>query len=348
MKMIKPSYKIYNIPDATDHDAVLMHLERIGRTCYKSEDRITSDSCIKFIENIRNLKHWAILEHYIFTISVSSQIYFSIVELLSERTIRNPDILMKIGYIRATRWDEADGEYRYLISFSATAINNLIQCPEFKNDPDFGLVDIYMFMCKHYPELMVQSDDIIKPSIIDKNIKFLTRKEIRLLPNWLRDIHDFMSVLFVVDRGITHEIVRHRPASFAQESTRYCNYSKFKFGNEITVIIPSCFDNGMSDDLNTKLFDVWKKSCENSMNDYLKLLEMGATAQEARSVLPTSIKADLIMTANIYEFKHFFNMRCDKPAHPQMREVACPLLIEANESNEYKHLFDDQIHLVNK
>jgi thymidylate synthase (FAD) len=133
--------------------------------------------------------------------------------------------------------------------------------------------------------------------------------------------HASMTVKFIVDRGVSHELVRHRLASFAQESTRYCNYSKAKFGEEITVIRPLW----LKDDL---AMDIWEAACENAEATYFKLLEEGWTPQQARSVLPNSLKTEVIMTANMREWRHFFRLRAAGETgapHPQMLEVAVPL-----------------------
>lgn len=138
--------------------------------------------------------------------------------------------------------------------------------------------------------------------------------------------HSGFTVRFVVDRGVSHEIVRHRIASYAQESTRYCNYNKDKFGNEITVIMPCFFDTGIGTASNSLVYKDWERSCEVAEYRYLKLLKQGATPQEARSVLPNSLKTEVMMTANFREWRNFFKLRTPKGAHPQMREVAIPLL----------------------
>lgn len=138
--------------------------------------------------------------------------------------------------------------------------------------------------------------------------------------------HSGFTVRFIVDRGVSHELVRHRIASFAQESTRYCNYSKDKHGNEITVIMPFFFDTGMGTASNSLVYDAWKHSCEVAEREYMKLLEYGATPQQARSVLPNSLKTEVMMTANFREWRSFFKLRIVKGAHPQMREVTIPLL----------------------
>ena len=134
--------------------------------------------------------------------------------------------------------------------------------------------------------------------------------------------HSSLSVRFVVDRGVSHELVRHRIASFAQESTRYCNYSKDKFGNEITVIEP-CFWNE-----DTGFYECWKVSCEQSERYYFELLNGGATPQQARTVLPNSLKTEITITANYREWRNFFKLRTAEASHPQMREVTIPLLKE--------------------
>ena len=134
--------------------------------------------------------------------------------------------------------------------------------------------------------------------------------------------HSSLSVKFVVDRGVSHELVRHRIASFAQESTRYCNYSKDKFGNEITVIEP-CFWNE-----DTGFYECWKASCEQSERYYFELLNGGATPQQARTVLPNSLKTEITITANYREWRNFFRLRTAGASHPRMREVTRPLLKE--------------------
>ena len=138
--------------------------------------------------------------------------------------------------------------------------------------------------------------------------------------------HEKVSVKVVCDRGVSHEIVRHRIASYSQESTRYCNYSKDRFGNEITVIEP-CFWNDSSDD-DTLKYTIWKDAIDNAEKAYFKLIDAGASPQEARSVLPNSLKTEIIMTMNLREWRHFFKLRTSPAAHPQMLEIARPMLDE--------------------
>lgn len=138
--------------------------------------------------------------------------------------------------------------------------------------------------------------------------------------------HFSFSVKFIVDRGVSHEIVRHRVASFAQESTRYCNYGSKDGG--ITVIEPLFFRPLDGKDVQ---YRSWYTSCLEAEGAYLDMLKDGATPQEARAVLPTSLKTEIVMTANLREWRHFFELRAcgatGKP-HPQMLEVTVPLLKE--------------------
>lgn len=148
--------------------------------------------------------------------------------------------------------------------------------------------------------------------------------------------HQAITVKFVCDRGVSHEIVRHRIASFAQESTRYCNYSNDKFGSEITVIEPFFFDE------NSEEYKVWWACCATAEVDYLRLLRLGRSPQEARSVLPNSLKTEIVVTMNVREWRHFFKLRCASTAHPQMRELAIPLFEEMKEL--LPELFEDIIY----
>ena len=137
--------------------------------------------------------------------------------------------------------------------------------------------------------------------------------------------HEKATVMFIVDRGISHELVRHRIAAYSQESTRYCRYDRDKFGNEISVIEPFFFS------AREDMYSVWRKSCEEAENAYMAMLSGGCSAQEARSVLPNSLKTEIVVTYNMREWRHFFRLRCDRAAHPQMRQAAIPLLLHFRE-----------------
>lgn len=132
--------------------------------------------------------------------------------------------------------------------------------------------------------------------------------------------HGSITVRFICDRGVSHEIVRHRLAAYCQESTRYCNYSKDGFGGEITVIEPSWCSEG------DPTYDVWKKACLRAELAYFDLMTIGCSPQEARSVLPNSLKTEVVMTADLREWRHFLKLRCAQAAHPDMKVLARQLL----------------------
>lgn len=175
-----------------------------------------------------------------------------------------------------------------------------------------------------------KSEDKIGEGTAEKMVKALVKSKHEAMLE-----HFSFSVKFIVDRGVSYELVRHRVASFAQESTRYCNYSNK--GGEITVIQP-CYIN-KSVDLEERAVEnaeymIWHSDMILAEEAYLDLLSIGATPQEARAVLPNSLKTEVVMTANLREWRHFFSLRAcgatGKP-HPQMLEVAVPLLKEVKE-----------------
>lgn len=145
--------------------------------------------------------------------------------------------------------------------------------------------------------------------------------------------HESISVRVICDRGISHEIVRHRLAAYSQESTRYCNYSKDKHDNSLTFIEPFFWNN------NKEMRSEWYDAMWRAENTYLLMIENGAKPQEARSVLPNSLKTEIVITYNLRVWQHFFKLRTSKAAHPQIREIVCPML------DEFKKLipviFDD-------
>ena len=144
--------------------------------------------------------------------------------------------------------------------------------------------------------------------------------------------HEKATVCFVVDCGVSHEIVRHRIGSYSQESTRYCNYSNEKFGNEITVIEPFFYGK------EKELYDIWERACLEAERSYLALLKSSAP-EAARTVLPNSLKTEIAVTYDMREWRHFFQLRCSGRAHPQMQQVAIPLLLKFKEC--LPPLFDD-------
>ncbi len=145
--------------------------------------------------------------------------------------------------------------------------------------------------------------------------------------------HEKVTVRFICDRGVTHEMVRHRIASFSQESTRYCNYAQDRFGSELTFIKPCFWEDG-SENMKT-----WEETMQYIENAYNKMIADGAKPEEARSILPNSLKTEIVVTMNMREWRHFFKLRTAPAAHPQIREISIALLKEFKE--KLPVLFDD-------
>jgi len=309
MKIVKPSVEILEYPDANDKIAVYKFLEKIGRTCYKSEDRITEDSCIKFIDQLIMRRHTSVLEHFTYVTELSKQEYY---DIKNHWDTINPynrfvNITRSIKYYPESLYQE-----RYLMSFSIASKINL----GYYNSNDYltRLVDKKIFNCYN-----------------ESNKVFLTQNEIEnSLTKEEQQKHRYLTVKFICDRGIMAELTRHRIASFSVESTRYANYSLDKFGNEITVISP--FDN--EDSYN---YNCWKVSCENAEYHYLKLLDLGEQPQIARAVLPNSLKTEVVMTAPLWSWKHFFNLRMSAGAHPQMQGLVKDLYEKLQSNEIYKN-----------
>jgi len=145
--------------------------------------------------------------------------------------------------------------------------------------------------------------------------------------------HEKVTVHIVCDRGVTHEIVRHRIASYSQESTRYCNYGADKFGNELTFIKPCFWEE------DSEIYKAWYKMMQNIENAYLLMMRNEIPPQEARSILPNSLKTEIVVTMNMREWRHFLKLRTSPASHPQIREVAYMILKEFKE--KIPVLFDD-------
>jgi len=192
-----------------------------------------------------------------------------------------------------------------------------------------------------------KSEDKIGPGTAEKMARQLKERHHGAMLEFGGD----PSVRFICDRGVTHELVRHRLCSFAQESTRYCNYSKDKFGNQMTFVIPPWFAEDLTEgewDVEETCFYLrgkqtfiqaahlpvvwsWLWSLRTAEVHYLDLIERGQSPQEARAVLPNSLKTEIVVKANTREWMHIFSQRCAAGAHPQMRELMVPLAKEFNE-----------------
>lgn len=280
MKLIKPSFEI--LDQQPGLEGIYKQIELAGRTCYKSEDKITEDSAKGFVERMVKSGHGAMLEH---------------------------------------------GTVYLFIPFSPLN-ENYTTCHKY-GDNKYSVVKIRN---EHF--------------LIEKNGCYITTNyRVLVENNWLDDLkfacdltewHERrVTVKFTCDRGVTHEFVRHRVFSFAQESTRYCNYSKDKFGNELTFIIPP-WCNISDNPSNEEEKKIWMGEkgyfeerfmmhCLIAENHYNELIELQYKPQQARAVLPNAIKAELVMTGFVSDWKHFFFLRDAVSAHPQARELAEPL-----------------------
>ena len=163
-----------------------------------------------------------------------------------------------------------------------------------------------------------KSEDRITPDSAEKFVRMIRKRGHHAMLEF-----GYVMAHIVGDRGNSHEQVRHRLASYAQESTRYCNYSKF--GNEITVVEQAIAPIG------SDKFPIWKESMERAERDYFNLLKNGWPPEEARSVLPIALKAEIVVGANLREWRHIFNMRCSKFAHPIIRGIMLGILKKFNE-----------------
>ena len=268
MRLIKPSVEIIK-QEKYDLLHVFKFIELAGRTCYKSENKITEDSASEFVDRMIKSGHGAMLEH--------GTIYLTI----PVSDISNPII------------------YKYILnSYSKIFI-------DFTNS----------YITTNY-RVLIENNWLDDLKYISEPYLFHTKRT---------------TVKLICDRGVSHEFIRHRVFSFAQESTRYCNYTKDKFNNELTFIIPCwikdleegnyyayCEYHHSKNDASKRWFD----SCMSSEFVYTNLIEEGWKPQEARTILPNSLKTELIMTGFDSDWQHFFELRCAPNAHPQAKELA--------------------------
>lgn len=271
-------------------DGIYKQIELAGRTCYKSEDRITETSAKAFVERMVASKHTAMLEH-------------GTVCLIAHQ-------------------DDSKHPYQWI--------------SKYQHNPYSKVNFIY--------KSLNMGKQILWGIVITTNYRVLVEND------WLKDLQYLckpteyhekrVTVHFVCDRAIANEFVRHRVFSFAQESTRYCNYSKDKFGKELSFIAPSWFkeevsyEKGGLEDANSQIF---VESCELAEKNYLDMLEFGgAKPQDARAILPLSLKTELIMTGFVSDWKHFFDLRAlgtTGAPHPDASKLAIPLYNEFKKRN---------------
>lgn len=296
MRIIKPSFEIWDQEEGLE--GIYKQIERAGRVCYKSEDKITETSAKEFVDRMIKSGHGAMLEHgtvYLLLNMASRQQYF--------KYCSNPySVANSTGEAEKGTW----------LGFVTTNYRVLVEN---------NWLDDLQYICEPGKEH-------------EKRI----------------------TVKFVCDRGVSHEFVRHRVFSFAQESTRYCNYSKDKFQG-VTYIQPPWLDGDISNEDDSKFYDVYTDvylhtltTAENAYLDLLKQWDEKVpdkrfksgyknnpwTPQQARAVLPNSLKTELVMTGFTKDWGHFFKLRDAGSAHPQARELAHPLHEEFKNRNLLK------------
>lgn len=300
MRLIEPYATII-----TERDP-FKQIERVGRTCYKSEDKITEDSAKKFYKGLVRREHTAMLEHATFLFEMDKFHYDSL-RILNKNN----------KYLNLT--DDFD---RYLVSGNLRAINEsgaICLCKALYD------VDKDLVYNKKMRDYLDTYDVKCMVSVV--NFHELEKPTENEFMN-----HYYMTFLYVTDRGVTHEMVRHRPASYAQESTRYCNYTKNQFGGELTFIKPAHWDS-LPDNIKFKYTQIWD-ACEEA---YSRLISLGQTPQQARAILPNSLKTEIIMTACAGELEHFFNLRSRGTTgapHPDIKKVA-DMALEIYEINKF-------------
>ena len=316
MKLIKPSFEIWNQPAGLE--GVYKQIEKVGRVCYKSEDKITEDSAKPFVERMTKSGHGAMLEHGTVYLLVPFETH--------------------ISKYKTNKYSKVRDIAKHLMDDKSAVTTNL--------------------------RVLVENDWLDDLQYICEPTEFHAKR---------------ITVHFVCDRGVSHEFVRHRVFSFAQESTRYCNYSKDKFGNEITFIIPCWLDipegkaywhdginyrvgvteeNIFGESVNPKAWFNKESNCvevhdyiqalDNAEKAYLRLMSAWEnrvtdrryvtgfkgnpwTSQQARAVLPNALKTELVMTGFVSDWNHFFDLRARGTTgapHPQAKELAEPLMKE--------------------
>ena len=305
------------------------HIEKVGRTCYKSEHLITEGSADKFVANLIKREHWAMLEHHTIYITMKGSAFL-------HTFLRECEVVSMYARIDGAEdteqfkffnWSFIDA--KSILSGSFRAFHDLFLRTQ-AYPCHSSTINYLASMLKHfYPVVFSDIETVgVDTDFSSYDVRPITGEELvetfKNRPEVIKK-HLTHTMHFVTDRGVSHEFVRHRVASFAQESTRYCNYSKDKFGNEIAVIEPCFWDS------NSAEYNEWKNSCRQSEICYFNLITLGkATPQEARAVLPNSLKTELIITATEEEWQHIVNLRylgTTGSPHPQMKE-SMGLIIE--------------------
>jgi thymidylate synthase (FAD) len=298
MKVIAPSFEIL---DELDRQSLAVRIEVCGRLCYKSEDKITPESAVPFIRTIIKHGHNSVTEMGVLTLRV-----FFDSEVLANKFYQ---VIPRFLHVDRIEKNEM------LITGSVRSFREL-----YMNNPGVKIIKaITAYLSSENPlffeDLQPKHGWVPQDGV---SVAKVPLAEVDALPTDLLAKHRYMAVKFIVNRAVTHEIVRHRPCSYLQESQRYCRYSQDKFGNEVTFIKPMFFKEGSNE------YQLWEKAVLDTEKIYLQLLET-SSPQAARTVLPNSCKTELITYANLLEWLHIFKLRVTPAAEPSMREVMIPL-----------------------
>ncbi|MBI5557953.1 MAG: FAD-dependent thymidylate synthase [Deltaproteobacteria bacterium] len=299
MRVIPPSYEILS---ELDQQGLAVRIEACGRLCYKSEDKISADSAPPFIRRILKHGHNSVAEMAVVTLKINVDRESDVVQLFA--------VLPK--YLQIDRAEKKT----LLVSGSVRAFRELFQ--------GHGNLKIVKGLthCLAEKHPLFFEDILPKRGLLPQEgilVEKLTLDEVDALPTDLFAKHRYIGVKFIVNRAVTHEMVRHRPCGFLQESQRYCRYSDSKFGNQVTFIKPLFYEEGSAE------YKTWEAAMAETERLYIKLLET-SSPQAARTVLPNSCKTELIVYANLLQWLHMFKLRTSKGADPSMREVMIPLL----------------------
>lgn len=315
MKIMGPSVTLTPVP--SDPVEAMKHVEHVGRLCYKSEDKITDDSYKTFIRRLIERGHTAMLEH-----SNVIYIFRSDEYKATEKNVKGLSSVGVTTFLRFTQFaisggGVVSGNFRAWRDYIRSCLDTGLSIGRFA----------YTDLCMYYPDVFFDLADRIKDdylrhinfpySIYSDENSYKRVKQTDLTFGICN--HAVYTAKFICDTGVSHELVRHRVFSFAQESTRYCNYSKGKFGKEISVIEPSFLIKG------SHSYAAWKVGCLQAEHAYFDMLDHACTPQQARDVLPKSLKTELCMTGTVNQWFGFFRLRCAPDAHPQMQELARPL-----------------------
>ena len=290
VKIVGIMSEIYPLDKLED---ICTHIEKCGRTCYKSENLITQETAIPFITGILKSGHESVIEH--------ANVIFSMPDTdLNRKILEMRDVR---GLNVSFEKDNKDNIEKIIVSGNMRALRDLAR-----------QYDVHDFIYAVGLPLFYIAEG--KPACFEGiNIEGVQKSR-------FSELHNYVTTHSICDIGAYKDITRHRLASFSIESTRYCNYSKGKFGCELTMIEPSNIEKG------SQMYEEWLKCVNMIEATYMKMAEMGAKADQLRMILPHSSKADMIMSANVAEWKHIVGLRCHMAAHPSVRVVMKKILAE--------------------